>query len=410
MPKFFYTTINSEGQNVSGTIEAADIKTAASGLRNQKKIITSLKEVTDVVEAARNSVKFSPLDHIRSVSKNDIIIMFRQLSALTNAGVTLVSSLKVLEVQTKKRRLRKIISQVRHDIQEGFPLADALRKHPNAFAPFIVNMIEAGEIGGMLDIVLERIADYLDDQAAFRKQLITGFIYPAIVVVMTVIAVSFLVGFVIPKFMPFISARGGKLPWNTRLLIDITHWFRTYWKHLIISVGAVIGGAFLSYRFKPVKYWIDRIKVNIPVIGPIFSYSVVVRFSRNLSSLIASGVGILQALRAVRGTLGNQAAVEVMNNMEMDVTRGENISTSLQNAFYIFPPIVASMVAVGEETGNMDKTLEIVAGIHDKLLQTYVKRMNSLIEPVLILTMAGIVGFVAWGLIAGVLTMYGTYR
>ena len=409
MPKFFYTTINSEGQNVSGTVEAVDIKTAASELRNQKKIITSLKEAADVVETAGDSVKFSPLDYIRSVSKNDIIIMFRQLSALINAGVTLVSSLKVLEVQTKKRRFRNVISQVCHDIEEGSSLADALRKHPNAFAPFIVNMIEAGEIGGMLDIVLERIADYLEDQAAFRKQLITGFIYPAIVVVMTVLAVSFLVGFVIPKFMPFISARGGKLPWNTQLLIDVTHWFKTYWKHLIISVGAVIGGAFLSYKFKPVKYWIDRIKISIPVIGPIFSYSVVIRFSRNLSSLIASGVGILQALRAVRGTLGNQAAVEVMNNMETDVARGENISSSLKNAFYIFPPIVASMVAVGEETGNMDKTLEIVAGIHDKLLQTYVKRMNSLIEPVLILAMAGIVGFVAWGLIAGVLTMYGTY-
>ena len=271
-------------------------------------------------------------------------------------------------------------------------------------------MIESGEVGGTLDIILERIADYLEEQAEFRVQIITSFIYPAIVIVMSIAAIGFLVGFVIPKFMPFIKARGGKLPWNTRFLMDSTYWLKSYWKYIAGGAGAGFLGLYFLSRFESAKYWIDRIKMKLPIVGPVFVYSVVVQFSRNLASLLSSGVSMIESLRVVRNTLGNCAAMRVMNIMEKRVTRGESLSAPIRDAYYIFPPMVAEMIAVGEETGGLDDALNLTAQIHEKLLRTYVKRMNSLIEPILILILGGIVGFVAWGLIAGILTMYGVYR
>jgi len=410
MPRFFYTTIDNSGKEVKGTAEAPDITVVAANLRGQGKIITSLKEIGDAAKESEESFFAAPLDYLSLICFSDIVIMFRQLSVLITAGVTLVNSLQILQRQIKKRKIKRLLAQILHDIEEGSTFADALKKHPRIFSSFITSMIESGEVGGMLDAILERIANYLEERAAFRTQIITSFIYPTIVIGMSIVVISFLVGFVIPKFMPFIRIRGGKLPWNTQILLDSTHWLRSYWKLIIGGVGAVSLGIYFLSRIEAAKYWIDRIKMRLPIIGPIFVYSVVVQFSRNLASLLTSGVSMLESLRTVRNTLGNEAAAQLMDAMERRVTRGETLSKFARDASFIFPPMVAEMIAVGEETGGLDNTLNLVAQIHERLLQTYIKRMNSLIEPVLILTLGAIVAFVAWGLIAGVLTMYGAYR
>ena len=410
MPIFFYTTISDNGQEVSGTVEAVNINVAAGNLRSQRKIITSLKEIGDVTKKKDGSFFSSPFDYVSFIYSSDIVILFRQLSALITAGVTLVNSLQILQRQIKKRKLKRLLGQILHDIEEGSTFANALKKHPRIFSSFIINMIESGEVGGTLDIILESIANYLEERSAFRTQIITGFIYPAIVIVMSIIVVSFLVGFVIPKFMPFIKARGGKLPWNTQFLLDSTQWLRNYWKHIVCVMAGTSLGIYFLNRLEAVKYWIDRAKTKLPVVGPIFVYSVVVQFSRNLASLLTSGVGMLESLQTVRNTLGNYAAMQAIDVMERRITMGENLSAPVRDASFIFPPMVAEMIAVGEETGGLGDALNLTARIHEKLLQTYIKRMNSLIEPVLILTLGGIVAFVAWALIAGILTMYGAYR
>ncbi|MEW6103260.1 MAG: type II secretion system F family protein [bacterium] len=410
MPRFFYTTIDGKGKEVSGTLEAVNINVAAGNLRSQGKIITSLKEADDVIKEEKDAFSLSPLDRLSFIRSSDIVILFRQLSALITAGVALTNSLQILQRQIKKRKLKRILGQILGDIGEGLSFANALKKHPKVFSSFIVNMIETGEVGGTLDIILESIANYLEEHSAFRIQVITSFIYPTIVIVMSVIVVIFLVGFVIPKFLPFLEARGEKLPWNTQFLIDSTRWLRSYWKHIVCVVAGTSLGIYFLSRLEVSRYWIDRIKIRIPVIGPIFVYSVVVQFSRNLASLLTSGVSMLESLRTVRNTLGNYAAMQVMDIMEMRITRGENLSASVRDASFIFPAMVAEMIAVGEETGAVGDALNVTAQIHEKLLQTYIKRMNSLIEPVLILILGGIVAFVAWALIAGILTLYGAYR
>ena len=410
MSRFFYITIDNSGKEASGTVEASDINAAAGNLRSQGRVITSLKEIGVIAKESGETFLTSPLDCLSFIRSSDIVILFRQLSVLITAGVTLANSLQILQRQTKKRKLKRLLTKVLGDIEQGSTFAGALKKHPRIFSSFITSMVESGEVGGTLDIILERIADYLEERAAFRAQIITGFIYPAIVIVMSIIVVSFLIGFVIPKFMPFIRARGGRLPWNTQFLLDSTHWLRSYWRYLIGGVAGIALGIYFLSRFEAAKYWIDRIKMKLPIIGPIFIYSVVVQFSRNLSSLLSSGVSMLESLRTVRNTLGNYAAMQVMDIMEKRVTRGENLSAPVRDAPYIFPPMVAEMLAVGEETGGLDNALNLTARIHEKLLQTYVKRMNSLIEPALILVLGGLVGFVAWSLIAGILTVYGAYR
>ena len=390
------------------TGEFSGLPEAAATLRNQGKLVLSIEENGAEKAGVKDPLQLSFLDYFSSVRKNDIVLFFRQLATLIVAGITLSNALIVLEKQAAKRRLSKIIGTIRRDIEGGSTFQKALMRYPRIFDSLVIGMVNAGEIGGMLDVLLDRIATYLEDRAAFRTQVVSSFIYPAIVIIMSVIVISFLVGFVIPKFIPIIKGMGGTLPWNTQFIIDLTDWFKIYGKHLFAGLGIFVAILVLSYKYiEIVRYWVDRLKLKIPIFGCIFSYSMVVQFSENLSILIRSGINLAECLLIVRDAVGNHAAKAVITTMERVILRGESLSRPLRDANSIFPLMVADMVAVGEETGNMDTTLELSAGIYKNMLTTYVKRMNSMIEPVLIIVLGGIVGFVAWALIAGVLAMYG---
>ena len=405
MPLFRYITIDRAGNEVEETIEAADERAAAAALRAQKKVVTSLKEARPIPEKSAYDLSF--LDYLSFITTTDIAFFFRQLSSLITSGVTLMNALFVLEEQEKKTRMRKLIGRIRLDIQGGSSLTTALKKHPGHFDPLIVGMIDAGEASGMLNVILERIADYLEQRASFRNEIITGAIYPAIIVIAVVLVISFLAGFVIPKLVPILKMRGTKLPWNTQFLIVSSNWFKAYWIYLFSSIGIVSFLVYISYRsIDSLRYWIDRIKIKLPLIGPVLHYAIIVQFTRNMSTLIESGLSVVESLRIVNGIISNRAAKKVIETMENHVLRGESLSSPIKGASFMFPPMVATMVAVGEETGRMDSSLEVAANIHEKMLNTYVSRLSALIEPVLIVILGGIVGFVAWSLISGVLTMY----
>ncbi len=268
-------------------------------------------------------------------------------------------------------------------------------------------MVAAGEASGTLGVMLTRIADHIEEDANFRSHLITGAIYPIIVTIVVVVVVVFLVSFVIPRITPLLRLRTHRLPWNTQLIIDVSEWFKVYWRYLL--AGLCSGGVsfYLLYRWNSrVRYGIDILKTRIPVIGPVFYYSLIVQFTRNLSTLIGSGISILESLKIVKGIIGNRAARRVMETMEEHILRGESLSAPIKAAGHIFPPMVASMVAVGEETGSVETSLSIAADIHEKMLKTYVQRMNAMVEPVLILFLGTLVGFVAFAMISGILTMY----
>jgi type IV pilus assembly protein PilC len=409
MALFEYTTIDAGGNEVQETIEADDLQAATDALRARRKFVISLKESSLAGEKAEeaSSYEFSFFDYLSFINTDDIAFFFRQLASLIDSGVTLVNSLYVLEEQEKKRRMRKIIGRIRLDIQGGSSFVKALNKYPKIFDSLVTGMVDAGEASGTLGVLLDRIASHIEERAAFRNQMMTAAIYPVIVIVVVIGVVAFLVGFVIPRITPLLRLKAQRLPWNTQLLIDTTDWFRVYWRHFFGGMGFAGVLMYLAYRsFSSLRYWSDRIKTKLPIVGPVFFYSIVVQFARNMSILIGSGVNMLESIRIVRGIISNRAAKRVMENMETHILRGESLSSPVKAASHIFPPMVASMVAVGEETGSVDTSLEIAATIHEKILQTYIKRMTAMIEPALIIVLGVLVGFVAWSLISGILTMY----
>ncbi len=407
MPLFRYTTIDGAGNKVEETLEAADERSAAAALRSQKKFITGLNEVTESAEEAGDA--FSFLDHLSPVSTNDLAIFFRQLSSLLVSGITLLNSLHILKEQEKNRRMRKIIGRICLDVERGAPFSTPLKKFPKLFDHLTVGMVEAGEASGMMTTLLEKIATSLEQKATFKNQMTSAAIYPAIVIIAVILLVVFLVGIVIPKIVPILKLRGSRLPWNTQFLIDISEWFKVYWRHLFGCGGIFLSLVYFGYKSVGLfRYWIDRLKPKLPVVGPVFFYATVAQFTRNLSILLESGLTILVSLRIVHGLIGNEVARKVIRNAEERVSKGEAFSTPIKDAPNVFPLMVASMVAVGEETGRMDSSLGIAADIHEKILQTYITRMTALIEPLLIIVLGAVVGFVAWSLISGIFSMYQT--
>lgn len=407
MPLYEYTTLDAAGNEVTEIIEADDRMAAAATLRAEKRVVLALREAPFAPEGGERAYDLTPLDYLSVITIGDLALFFRQLSSLLNSGVTLVNALFVLEEQTRKSRTRKTIGRIRLDIQGGASLNQALTRFARIFDERVRGMVAAGEASGTLGVMLERIADHLEEDAGFRSQLITGAIYPAIVIVVVVVVVAFLVSFVIPRITPLLRLRAQKLPWNTQLIIDVSEWFKLYWRHLLLGFGSGSASLYLAYRWVAwFRYWVDRIKIRLPLVGPVFYYALVVQFTRNLATLIGSGVSVLESLRIVRGIVNNMAARRVLETMETHILRGESLSAPIKSAGHIFPPMVASMVAVGEETGSVDVSLAIAADIHEKILKTYVQRMNAMIEPVLIVFLGALVGFVAFAMISGILTMY----
>jgi type IV pilus assembly protein PilC len=407
MPLYEYVTLDASGSEVTDIIEADNQADAASRLRAENRLVLSIKESSFAAAGEEKAYEITFLDYLSVIRLDDLALFFRQLSSLLNSGVTLVNALYVLEDQTKKTRLKKTIGRIRLDIQGGLSLNDALNRFSRVFDERVRGMAAAGEASGTLGIMLERIADHIEDDASFRSNLVTGAIYPAIVTIVVVVVVVFLVSFVIPRITPLLKLRTQKLPWNTQLIIDVSEWFKIYWKYFFSGIGSGVAALYLAYRWNSgVRYWIDIIKTRIPVIGPVFHYSLIVQFTRNLSTLIGSGVSILESLRIVKGIISNSAVKRVMETMEMHILRGDSLSAPVKAAEHIFPPMIASMVAVGEETGSVDASLAIAADIHEKILKTYIQRMNAMIEPALILFLGVLVGFVAFAMISGILTMY----
>lgn len=407
MPRFEYTTVDAAGNEVREILEAPDEQSAAAELRAQRKIVLALRKAPLAGEGEGKQYEFSFFDYFSRVGVADLALFFKQFSSLLNSGVTLVNALYVLEEQEKKSRLRKMIGRIRLDIQSGQSLVNALNRFSKIFDERVRGMAAAGEASGTLGTMLERIADHLEEDTAFRNQMITSAIYPAIVIMVVVVVVSFLVAFVIPRIAPLLKLKGQRLPWNTQLVIDVSNWFKIYWGYLFSGLIAGFVPIFVSYRWiGGLRYRIDRLKTKFPIVGPVFYYAVVVQFTRNMSTLIGSGVSMLESLRIVRGIIRNTAAKRVLETMEEHILRGGNLSTPIKAASYIFPPMLASMVAVGEETGSMDNSLAIAAEIHEKLLKTYIQRMSAMLEPLLIIFLGALVGFVAFAMISGILTMY----
>lgn len=388
MPQYKYTARNNVGKVVEGTVEAQVQKLAADKLRGQRYTVMSLVEVKE-----NNAMAYMNRINIfkGSVKAKDLVIFSRQLATLVSAGVPIVQGLNILEEQIASPAFKKVISGVRSDIESGIAIADALKKHPDAFSELYVSMIRAGETGGVLDTILERLSSYLEAAEELKSKVKGAMVYPAVVCGVASSVTLFLLIGVIPTFKKVFSSFGQELPMPTRILMSISDMLAANLFLILVAPVALFFGIRAWYKTDKGRTAIDNLLIRLPVMGDMVKKVSVAKFTRTLGTLIKSGVPILQALDTVAKTAGNRVIELTILSARESIREGEKIADPLK-ASGVFPPMVLQMISVGEETGNLETMLTKIADFYDGEVDTAIKAMTSLIEPAVICVMGVIIG------------------
>ena len=399
MPLYAYTAIDNKGELSRSTLVAATPSAAASAIL--AKGLTPM-DIRETEEGATTDIRqvFQKIGRIRL---REIILFLRMMAALLGSGITITEAIAVLHEQMLNRRFRFILGEVKMQIEGGVAFSESLGRYPTVFPEVVVNMLRAGEAGGILERVLTDLVVYMEKKAALKKMLIRSFLYPTIVLVVAIGVVIFLVVFVIPKFS--VLLQGSKLPWNTQLMLDVSDFIIKNAKTLILATLGTIALIVTLFSLQQTRQIIDRYRIFLPVFGPFARMGIIVQFARTLGSLLNSGIPLVEALTITRDTLGNQATRTDVDRAVEKVAAGEQLSVVLA-ATATFTSLMVSMVRIGEQSGNLDQQVLLVADIYEQQLEDRVKWMSSLIEPMLIIVLGGVVGFVAWALVAGMLSMY----
>ncbi len=378
--QFAYKARESGGKMTEGVVEAADQKAALARLREQKLSVTEIKA------APVKKKFFKP-----KVDNKDVVIFSRQLSTLVSAGVPIVQGLNILEAQAENPAFKAVVSGLKTDIEAGLSIADAMRKHPTAFTELYVSMIKAGEVGGILDTILERLSAYLESAEVLRAKVKSALMYPTVVFSAAGLITIFLIMFVIPIFKDIFASFGAKLPFLTQMLINASDFLRTKILYIVppIAIGVYLFKKWLKTEKGREK--IDDISLKLPVFGILLKKVAIAKFTRTLGTLIKSGVPILQGLETVAKTSGNKIIERAIMNSYNSIKEGGRISDPLKKA-NIFPPMVIQMISVGEETGGLDNMLNKIADFYDQEVDTAVKGLTSMIEPIIIIVLGVVVG------------------
>jgi type IV pilus assembly protein PilC len=396
MPSFAYQAKDASGKSVNGVIEAENERVLRAKLREMNYYVTGItQKQTAGLNADVTTLFGGVVGKLKGVSEQALVVFARQFATMINAGLAMVRCLDVLGIQTEDTQLKPVIVQVRREVEGGSTLANALGKFPKVFSPLFINMVRAGELGGILDEVLNRLAGFLEKDFNLKKKVKSAMTYPMVILVMAIVIVFFLVTFILPTFVSLFVGMQMKLPLPTKILIAFTNGARNP-VVLIISAVVVVGGFFLFKRWTATqtgRYQFDKFKLKLPVFGMLIRKVAISRFCRTLGALLQSGVPIMQALEIVGKASGNEVIAETVTKVRESVREGESIAVPL-NLSGLFPPLVTQMVAVGEETGNLDGMLAKIADFYDVEVEYMLASLTSLLEPMLILAMGFVVGFI----------------
>jgi len=401
MPTYYYEAMNSVGQTVKGEVEAATTEEAVSKVRSMGHFPTKIKQRDDKKtatsgKAEARSAAPAKRRRVGSVSKKKLTQFTRQLSTLQDAGLPLLRSLRILEEQQKPGMLRVAIRLVADDVEGGSTLSEAMAKHPKAFDKLYTSMVAAGEAGGVLDIVLRRLADFMEASQRLKRRIIGAMVYPVFVIVAALGIVTLIMTFIIPKFKKIFESFGvGNLPGITRLLLRISSWFKDDYGWAVI-LSLPLGIFLLTKLLRQTNsgtYLVDKIKLKIPVLGTIFAKTAVARFTRTLGTLLTAGVPILEAINITRETAGNEVYARALAKVHDSIREGENFAAPLRQT-KVVEPMVVNMIDVGEETGDLDKMLNKIADTYDEEVQTLVAALMSMMEPLMVIILGVIVGFI----------------
>jgi type IV pilus assembly protein PilC len=357
-------------------------------------VMTKLREMglTPIeVKKAKAGLKMEINLRPGHVKLKDLAVFSRQFATMVNSGLPILRALAILSEQSGNKELQKVLTQARLDVEQGMSLSGAMAKHPKAFNDLFVAMVKAGETGGVLDNVLLRLADNIEREVELRRKVKSAMTYPLAVVALVTLILSAMLLFVVPQFKTIYGQLGGKLPLPTQILLAISNNVRAYW-YVVILLGVGFIFAFRRYKRTPNgRAQVDRVKLKIPVFGPLFHKTALARFSSTLGMLLRSGVPILQALDIVTDTVNNKVIARAVGDVQSSVREGESIAHPLSR-HGVFPPMVVQMLAVGEETGAVDTMLDKVADFYNSEVSAAVDALTSLIEPLLIAIIGGAVG------------------
>lgn len=393
MPVYDYSALDPKGKTITGIIDADGTSAARQKIRAAGNFPISLKEVqADSTERDKSS-SFNISKYFTRVRPAEVAIMTRQLATLIGAGFPLVSALESLQIQVRSPGLKTKIAKIKGDIVEGSSFANALDKHPTLFSSIYVNMVRAGETSGTLEIVLERLADITENQQALQSRVVTAMIYPILIMLIGTLILIFLFIYVIPNITSIFEDMRQQLPLPTQILIGMSELFKSFWWVLAILVGGLLFGLRQIRQSEKGRHWSDRMILRLPITGAIARKLAAARFARTLGSLLDNGVSMMPSLEIVKNIVGNGFIAKAVEDATVEVGKGQGLGNSLQSDL-AFPPMAIQMIQVGEQSGNLEEMLNKVAEVFEKDVETTLMRLTAMLEPVMVLVMAGVVLFI----------------
>ncbi len=398
MVQFSYKARDKNGNLVENTL-AAESEDQARSLISEKGLW-----VVDIKKGKKdgNSVFDIELDGIISelvgVTLKDLVVFCRQFSALVDSGIAILRSLNILSAQSNSPKLKQVLTEVRDDVEQGISLSDAFNKHPKIFDRLFVSMVKAGETGGVLDQVLQRIASFMEYRARLQSKIQSALAYPVVVTIFAVIIFFVMLTFILPRFSAIFNKLGSELPAYTQFLINISEFLRSPGLILLlISLGAIGFGLSKIYATEGGRYFFDTLLLKLPVVGGLIQKIAISRFTRTFGTLIKSGVPILTALEIVEDSSGNAVVAKVIRDIQAEVTQGGMVHKPLEDS-WVFPPMVTSMISIGEETGDLDAMLTKIADFYDTEVESGIESLTSLLEPFMMVFLGGMIGAVIVGM------------
>ncbi|KGP90924.1 type II secretion system protein F [Pontibacillus chungwhensis BH030062] len=383
MAYFKYKARTSKGKMKEGRIKADSKREAVGKLKEDGMTVATINEL--------NSILYKDIQLGSPVKNKEFVIYLRQFATLLESGISLIQSTYILKEQTSSKALQRALTQMAEDLEGGLSFSDAAEKHHKIFPDLFVNMVRAGEAGGNLDEILDRLAGYYEKQYDTRQKVISALAYPVVVLVIAIGIVIFLLSFVVPRFADMFLSFGGDIPPITQFVMSLGELSQSMWWLFIVVPILLYGGIQYMKQYPRFSYGLDLVKLRIPIFGPLIQKAVLARMTRTMSSLFNSSVPILQAVYITESIVGNKVVESVLKTTRRSLEKGESMAAPMQN-HWIFPPLVTQMVSVGESSGSLDHMLGKVADFYESELDYATDRIKSLIEPVMIAFLALIVG------------------
>ena len=380
-----YKAVSQNGEIIEGVFEGSDESDVITMLKGNKYLAMSIEK--DLGAEAQVDL------FAKKVKKKDLAVFCRQFYTMLDAGIGIVKCLEILEKQSENKNLVKAISGVHEDVQKGFTLSEGMKKHRKVFPQLLINMVEAGEVSGNLDTIMERMAVHFEKENKLEQKIKSAMIYPIVLAVVSISVVIFLLVAVMPTFIGMFESSGQALPGPTQILLNISNWLTEFWYlFIIIVVGLVVG--FIVYKETPSgRTLIDSLKLKIPVVKDTNVKIITSRFTRTLSTLMASGIPLIQSLEVVSRIVGNKVVHDRLEIAIDNIRKGVSLSRAIQDV-RVFPPMVDSMISIGEESGALDDILYKTADFYDDEVEVALQRLTTLMEPVMLVFMAVIIGFI----------------